>query len=344
MSTFTRVNTITRDDYMPYVVDTILNSNVMVQRFFKKAEKWSGPQKRYPIKYQKNPNSGSFTGFDLLGTTSINTRVQAIFTPTFFHQDVALPMTDIAINSTKDQIIDLVKLELASSTEDMVDSLGDIFYADGTGNSSKDFLGLDALVDDGTITPTIGGLSRTTYPTLVSPVVSPVGGLLSLKYMAQLWDAVTSGAQRPTIMSTEEAVFSYYEQLRTPVEKYEIPSSVSADKALIGNAGYTELTYRGIAILKDEKTPSGRFYMLNEKYIHWVMLPFTELGSEPIEYSPVDIEGNDYDTALKGLGFSWSGWIKPVNQAALVGHIYLGGNFTTDNPKRSGKFLGISGV
>ena len=56
-----------------------------------------------------------------------------------------------------------------------------------------------------------------------------------------------------------------------------------------------------------------------------------------------DIDGNDY-SSVEGLGFSWSGWIKPSNSASVVGHIYLGGELCTWNPKRHGRLTGITGV
>ncbi|MCH7520936.1 MAG: hypothetical protein IIB42_04420, partial [Candidatus Marinimicrobia bacterium] len=65
--------------------------------------------------------------------------------------------------------------------------------------------------------------------------------------------------------------------------------------------------------------------------------------ADPINFSVTDIEGNDY-TNVKGLGFSWSGWIKPSNQASITGHIYFGGQFWSSNPKRHGKLTGIAGV
>ena len=61
------------------------------------------------------------------------------------------------------------------------------------------------------------------------------------------------------------------------------------------------------------------------------------------EFSAQDIEGNDYSEVM-GLGFSWSDWIKPANQAALVGHIYLGGQLLSQNPKRHGVLTGVSAV
>lgn len=53
----------------------------------------------------------------------------------------------MSVADTEDKVLDLMELEIQGASEDMADDLGTIFYADGTGNSSKNPLGLAALVD-----------------------------------------------------------------------------------------------------------------------------------------------------------------------------------------------------
>ena len=63
----------------------------------------------------------------------------------------------------------------------------------------------------------------------------------------------------------------------------------------------------------------------------------------PVSYRSQDIQGNDY-SGVQGLGFSWSGWIKPTNAAAIIGYVYLGGELISANPKRHSKLTAITGV
>jgi hypothetical protein len=233
----------------------------------------------------------------------------------------------------------LAAIELASTAEDMADDIGTIFYGDGTGNSSKDFLGLEAIVDDGTNAATYGGLSRATYTTLNSTVTAS-GGTLTLLKMATLYNSISSGSVNPTLGLTTEAIFSYYEQLLQPQER--IAKTVSEMRGVMtGGTGFTGLYYKGFPILADEKCTSGVLYFVNEDFLEWRALPMAE--TTPVNFRVTDIEGNDY-TNVGGLGFSWSGWIKPINQASLIGHIYLGGELWSSNPKRHGKLTGITGV
>ena len=230
-----------------------------------------------------------------------------------------------------------MRLTIQSDTEDMADDLGVIFYSDGTGNSSKDPLGLAALVDDGTSVATIGGLSRSTYTTLKSTVTAS-GGTLTLAKVDTLWSNVVSGSQKPTAFYTTETVFNLYGQLLRPQER--IVKEAGKMKGLVGGTGFSALEYNAKPIIADEKCTSGAFIALNEDFVDFYALPF--FNAKPISYKS-QIKGNDYDAPI-GLGFSWSDWIIPANSGSVVGHIYFGGQFITTNSKRHGKLTGVTGV
>lgn len=334
-----RVETTTREDLLPELVDTVLNSNVFAQMMLRKASKWTAQRMKFPVKFQKNTTGGSFSGFDTFSTNASDTRVNMEYEPRFYHIDVALPLTELSVNATQSQVINLAAVEVKSAAQDMADDVGGLFYGDGTGNGNKDFLGLGAIVDDGSSVATIGGLSRSTYTTLQSTVTAS-SGTISLDKMRTLYNAITSGQQKPTIGVTTETIFSLYESLLTPQERYD-KSDSAVRNGLVGGTGYKELYYKAFPIRADEKCTSGVLFFLNENFVEWYGLPMVE--SEPVRYKSVDIKGNDYSDVM-GLGFSWSGWIKPSNAAAVVGHIYLGGNLITTNPKRHGKLTGITSV
>jgi hypothetical protein len=332
-----RIQTTVKQKYLPYVVDTVLNSNVMFQRVVRASKKWSGRTLRAPIKVSKNATGQSFRGFDTFSVAATDNRQYLEFTPSFYQITVALPGDELSVADTEDKVLDLMKLTIQSDTEDMADDLGTIFYADGTGNGSKDPLGLAALVDDGNTVATIGGLARGTYATLCSTVTAS-GGTLTLAKCDTLWNAVTSGSQKPSAFYTTETVFSLYGQLLRPQER--ITKDVGTTKGISGGTGFTALAYNGKPILADEKCTSGALIAVNEDYLDFYALPF--FGAKAVSYRD-QIEGNDYSAPV-GLGFSWTDWIVPANSGSVVGHIYFGGQFITTNPKRHGKLTSITGV
>ncbi len=332
-----RIQTTVQTKYLPFVVDTVLNSNVLFQRVVRAGKKWSGRTLRSPVKVSKNTTGQSFRGFDTFSTAATDNRQYLEFTPSFYQITVALPGDELSVADTESKVLDLMKLTIQSDTEDMADDLGTIFYADGTGNSSKDPLGLAALVDDGNSVASIGGLSRSVYSTLASTVTAS-GGTLTLAKIDTLWNAITSGSQKPTITYTTEAIFSFYGQLLRPQER--IAKTASKMKGMHGGTGFTSLDYNAKPIVADEKCTSQAFIMVNEDFVDWYALPF--FGAKPISYKS-QIEGNDY-AAPVGLGFSWSDWIIPANSGSVVGHIYFGGQFITNNSKRHGKLTGLTGI
>ncbi len=301
------------------------------------AKKWSGRTLRVPVKVSKNVTGTSFRGFDTFSTAATDNRQFLEFTPSFYQITCALPGDELSVADTEDKVLDLMRLTIQSDTEDMADDLGTIWYADGTGNSSKDPLGLAALVDDGNTVSTIGGLSRSTYTTLQSTVTAS-SGTLTLAKVDTLWAAVTSGSQKPTAFYTTETVFNLYGQLLRPQER--ITKDAGRMKGLVGGTGFSALEYNGTPILADEKCTSGALIALNENFVDWYALPF--YNAKPVAYKS-QIEGNDYDAPL-GLGFAWSDWIVPANAGSVVGHVYFGGQFITTNPKRHGKLTGITGI
>ena len=333
-----RVQTTVQTSYLPFVVDTVLDSNVFFQRIVRGAKKWNGRTLRQPIKVSKNTTGTSFRGFDTFSTAATDNRQFLEYTPSFYQITVALPGDELSVADTEEKVLNLMKLTIQSDTEDMADDLGTLFYADGTGNSSKDPLGLAAIVDDGSAVATIGGLSRSTYTTLQSTVTAS-GGTLTLASMDTLHSAVTSGAQRPTAHYTTETVFNLYGQLLRPQER--INKNASKMKGgLFGTTGFTSLEFNGKPVIQDEKCTSGALISVNENFVDWNALPF--FNAKPVSYKS-QIEGNDYDAPV-GLGFSWSDWIQPANSGSVVGHIYFGGQLTTNNPKRHGKLTGITGI
>lgn len=274
---------------------------------------------------------------DTFSTSATDNRQFMEFTPAFYQITVALPGDELSVADTEDKVLDLMKLTIQSDTEDMADDLGTIFYADGTGNGSKDPLGLAALVDDGTSVSTIGGLSRSTYATLAGTVTAS-GGTLTLAKMDTLANAVNSGAQQITTYYTTEAVQTFYGQLLRPQERIMKPSGNM--KGVSGSTGFDGYEFRGKPILADEKCTAQALIGVNEDYVDFYALSY--FGAKPVAYKS-QVKGNDYSAPV-GLGFSWSDWIIPANSGSVVGHIYFGGQFVTSNPKRHGKLTGITGI
>ena len=347
------LNTLTNTYLLPKITDTVLRENPLTEKILTEPEKWRGEQIKKSIKVVKNTNGTSFAGFQTLPSQAVNTRQYLLFPAKFYQIDVTIPLTDVAVNMTDDErVLDLAEAEMTSSGEDMADSIGTIFQLAGTGNGSLDFNGLQNIVDNSTFAPTYGGLSRSTFPTLDS-TSTDWGGAMSLQKMSTLYNAITDGTIMPSMGECDRTTYSFYEQLIEPKNRlYVTVPEVRKDnkEGLAGTAGFTTLTYKGIGIVPDRKVPlgyagiagAGQLYFLREEDLEFRAIEkFPE--SEPVKFVEKDFEDNDYEN-IKGLGFHWTGWVKPTNQLAYVGRVVLAGEFWSKNPRRHGRGYDILGI
>lgn len=145
------VSSITQDRFIPKAVDNVLNGNVLTMRLMRNSRTWRGGVSiEQPVHLSDITAVGSYSGFDTLSTTQENTRQRASFTPSQVY--VAIPISGIqkAANQGDAAVLDLVATEVEWRTKRLKDEMGTEMYTDGTGNLSKDILGLVAAVDDAT--------------------------------------------------------------------------------------------------------------------------------------------------------------------------------------------------
>tara|TARA_Y100000310_G_scaffold343775_1_gene452958 strand:+ start:290 stop:1360 length:1071 start_codon:yes stop_codon:yes gene_type:complete len=351
-----RVQSLTQDKLLPKAVDQILDSNVLALRLLSNAMKWSGEQMRKPVKYQKSTTGGSFSGLDTFDTSTSETRKRPTYDIRGAYQSIAIPGIEKAVNATDSRVMDLVKTEIESGYEDMADNIGTMFYSDGTGNSNKDFIGLGAIVDDGTDVDTLAGITRSS-DTWWKATRTASGGTYTLAKLATLVSTVSAGSsnrQRPTLGVCDETVWDLHESLLNPTvranyEAYGYPmvtkssrGAIRPGKGLRGVSGFSAVTYRGIPIVADEKATSQTLFMLNENYLEWYGCKSPDLT--PINLGSGNIDGVYSNAPSKNHGFGWTGFKVPTNQFGEVGQIILLGNLITWQPRRHGKLTGITGV
>lgn len=357
--TFTeRILSLTQDKLVPKVVDNVINSSVLTSRLMGNAKPWSGETLRRAIKYTTTGLGGSFSGLDTFSTSTSETTVRLGYDVRAYEQPVVIPGIERAVNATDAQVTDLVKFKLEEAQIEAADSIATLLYSDGTGNGSKDFLGLQAIVDDATSVTTIGGLSRNTY-TVLKATRTATGGTLTLAKMATMFSAISAGStagHRPTIIVCNETVWDLYEQLLTPTvrETYSMFGYPSVGRTGGANrpaqgmeavSGFVAISYRGVPLVADEKATSQTMYFLNENYLDWY-----GLDSKTEGYSRVNLGSSTMDSVYNSSpmsefhGFNWSGLMQPSNQYGEVGHLVVMGNLVSWQPRRHGRLTGITGV
>lgn len=355
------VTALTQNWLLPKVVDNVLNGNVLAFRLMGNAQKGKGTSIDRPIKYQNSGAATSFSGFDTFTAASLNTKVTLSYDMRGVRIPIGLSGMDVVANKVSEtQVTDLVQESVEESQQELLDTVGDMLYSTGTGNSNKDFIGLGAIADDGTDVTTIGGLSRNTYSVL-NATRTASGGTMTLAKLATLHSAVSGGGPQntTTMIVSNETVSDLYEQLLTPTvrETYNglgMPrlglrgvSRGGQEQGLVGNQGFVAMSYRGVPWVRDEKSTSQTVWMLNENQLKFYGWDATGVfGYNKISLGTSQIEGaySDYEGMSEFNGFNWSGFRAPTNQFAGIADVIILGNLTSWAPRRQGRLTGVTGV
>lgn len=336
------VQTVTNQYLAPNWWDLVLRDNYFFSKIMSKPKKWDGSQMLFPIKYQKGVGSVAFNGFDLLPITFQPVSVNMTFFPSFVATNIALAGTDISVNATPMQTLKLVDVMMESRAQDAADDMGNFLQGDGTSFGGKAPNGLANTVDNGTVAPSYGGLSRATYSGL-NATVTASGGTISLVKVRTLWNNISDGGVIPDFIVTDYTTWGYFEQLQTPYQRNNQDFSPS-QRTVAQTSGYSEQRWDGMIISRDKKITQGSFYMLNLNYLSWYSLKWHK--GQAISPKAKDIEGNVYgDLKYDPKGaFTWTGFIDSYNQGTQNGFMILGGQLICTAPLRNGVLTGIAGV
>lgn len=354
--TFTnRVTAITQDVILPKEVDNFFGDNSFIPyRFVGTGDEWTGTSLKVPITIAKNTNGRSFSGMATAPVATMQTRVNMEYSLKSYRISVTIPGLDKVVNRGEEAICKLVANEMQTAFYSLLDDVSTMFYADGTGNGSQDFLGLDALADDGTTATTIGGLSRTTYSTLQG-VRTSVSNTLTLDKMATFAMGLSSGSgvkNRPTEYVSDETVWNLVEKLvitGTIQANYNAngyPMVTRRSKAPIrsaelnGGYGFQSIIYRGVPIIYDEKCTAQTLWGLNDNFLTWYGAKSDDLKAISL---PNAIDGVN-DMPSEDTGIQWSGFKEAFAEFGEAAFIYLIGEWITTQPRRQGRLTSVVNV
>jgi hypothetical protein len=299
-----------------------------------------------------------FIGLETLNNSASDTTITLSYAHNAFTQPIVLPMLESFANTGEEGTINLDVFKLEEAVGEAVQKLGAAVYGTGSGNQ---FLGLEAIVDDGTNASTIGGQSRSTYSAL-NATVTASGGTLTLAKLATLEDTISASGndtETPNLNLTTKTGWSLYEELLSPTVTHEYQSagypvlpisggSIQRTPTIAYGSGFTALAYRGKPVIKDDKATSGVWYMLNERYLEW-----RGRNTVPAKYqgklTKVDLGTPSTTEGVMAAPTANHGWFfqemqMMPNQAGMSGRYYVIGQVVTSQPRRHGKLTGITGV
>lgn len=333
-----QITTITQNEIVPMIVDQTLLGNPMTLIYLANSRPWLGTTLDFPVKVSNHTQGGSFSDYQEFKALNENVRQLASFDVRAYYQSVVIGGIARSVNAvSKTALLNLVKVEMESVGQDMVDGVGTLLHGDGTGNGNADFLGLDAGMDDSS---TYGGLSPSTYTTWKSVLQTSVGAFDFSKFRT-LVNSATVGSQKPNIFDCDKTTYGYVESdyTQTVAGQYQVMEQSRARltskgiipamrSGLTGNSGFDVLYFDGSPVVKNDKEDSGKLRASNTDFYRFYGLAAVE--ANPVDLTAIYTEGNDYDGGVPSTkGFSWTGFVRPAKQYAWIGQFLILGNLIT---------------
>jgi hypothetical protein len=300
----------TLNNHMPKLVDNVFSARPLVF-FLKEAGQirpvGGGAKIVVPLIHGMNSTAGSYAGYDTIATTAQTGISASEWNWKQFAATISINGLEEAQNSSVEQVIDLLEAKIMQTEETILEKLDEDFFQDGTGNSGKDFNGLAKLITAHPNDVTIGGINPTTNAYWAS-YRRAAAGPLTIAGMTTDFNTVTVGNDKPNVILTTQALFEKYEALLQPAQRFT--DSSTAD------AGFQNLTFKGVPITYDTYCQSGTMYFVNTKYLRLV--------------------------GHKDNWFKATPFVRPENQDARYAQILLYGELTVSNRKRQGSVTGLT--
>ena len=254
-----------------------------------------------PLIYAESSTVKSYSGYDSIALTAQGGITAAEYDWKQYAASIAISGIEEAKNNGEQEIINLLEAKIMQAEESMREGFNRMFYADGTGNSGKDWNGLGNIVE---ASGTVGGINRaTTGNEYWRSYEENTATALTLAQLATGYNSVSVGNDHPDMVLTTQTLFEKYEALLQPQLRYT--DTKTAD------AGFQNLLFKAAPVMYDVHCTAGVFYFLNSKYI-------TLVGHSD-------------------KWFSQTEFIKPEDTDARYALIMCYGNLTIRNRAKQGK-------
>jgi hypothetical protein len=302
--------TTTLDKVRPSLTDQITTENVLLAWLNANSRVTvdGGTVIRRPLIFAFNDTVGSYSGYDLIDVTPQEGIGWAEYPWKQHAGSVVISGEEVEKNDGTAQLINLLQAKLDQLKMSTADDLNAMLFADGTGNSSKDMLGLKALVLN---SGTVGEIAQSTYTWWASVVGASTLDITTLdgvRVMNNMYNSLRINRSKVDIELTTQAIYEAYEELALPNLRF--------NDTRMADLGFESVNHKGASVVFDPDCDSGRLYMLNSDRLEFVQ--------------------------KAGRWLDVTDFQRPYNQDAKVALILSMGNLITDCRRAHGLFTGVT--
>ena len=167
-----------------------------------------------------------------------------------------------------------------------------MLWADGTGNSGKDFLGVQAIIGN---TGVLGGIDSATETWWQSKVVASAISLSTtagIKTLNSVLNSLKLAKSKPDFEFTTQANYESYEALAVP--------NITFTDLRLAELGFEAVSHKGAELMFEDNVPANRWYFINSDHLEFVqkdnrwmkLLPFRQPVNQDAKTALVVSMGN----------------------------------------------------
>ena len=265
---------------------------------------------RRPVLYALNDTVGSYDGYDPIDVTPQDGFGYAEYSWKQYAGSVTIDGKTEALNEGSARIIAILEAKMEQLRLSMTQDLNTMLWGLGTGNGSKDMLGLQAIIADSAGT-TLGGIDASTETwwenTRVAGAIS-LATTAGVKTLNSVLNDLKLIGSKPDFEFTTQANFESYEALAV--------SNIRFQDLKMAELGFEAVSHKGAEVMFEDQVPSAHWYFINSDHLEFVQ------------------KSNRW---MKLLGFR-----SPVNQDAKTALVVSMGNLITDVRRAHGVCTNVS--
>lgn len=183
----------------------------------------------------------------------------------FAYASLNLPMTELLMNGGAQAVTSLMTSKMQTMEITLRSRLATSLFSDGSQFGGKEFVGLKSGVHD---TGSYGGIARTSPEgsKLVS-YVDATGGTVSLAQVQKAMGKATVAPEMPDLIVTTQRQYDILWGLVQANQRFT-PGTTPGQ---LGAAGFGGININGAMVVVDQSCPAGELYVLNTKWIKFVL-------------------------------------------------------------------------
>lgn len=251
------INAITKQAFIPKLVDNVMKSNALLNYFEKNGRMESldgGQDIRVPVRYARFASRGWYAGSESQLTAYNEKKTALVFSWAQYYTNITISGLDKLKNAGENRVIDHVKSEVQAAEDDIRDAFGTGLYSNGT-TDPKSIVGAAGWLST---SATYGGIASSGESWLQSNIDSSTT-TMSLGKLQTQYEAAVHGADKPDLVTTTKTLFNAYWALLQPQQRFS-----DSDMA---SAGFKNLLFNGAVVMMDEYCTASNFIFWNTKYV-----------------------------------------------------------------------------